>query len=272
MSRPGVPLLPIDIRLTKDKLTLISRVLSGNETAYKHVEVILDLVRKLGYKGDTLAEVKTLAMITDTALQAEDFDVAYQTSDRMVNTVLQYKASSPPGSESPEVLEAAEVCWVSCLQLGRHPEGDNTEKKMYLLGRALELCPPDKIGDILSAWRKVEEEQIEQRQEILSDRKSPEDVTRKRQTRGRTATLASKLQNLHINSPSLPSAPDAAAIASHALNRVAASLPFSIPGRERSGSRDGSQRRAGSPDVQAQARHALQRGIGWLIGADENEL
>ncbi len=147
MSRPGIRLLPIDIRLTKDKLTLISRVLSGNDTAYKHVEVILDLVRKLGYKGDTLAEVKTLAMITDTALQVEDFDVAYQTSDRMVNTVLQFKATLSPGSESPQVSEAVEVCWVSCFQLGRHPEADNTERKMYLLGRALELCPPDKIVD-----------------------------------------------------------------------------------------------------------------------------
>jgi len=77
-------------------------------------------------------------------------------------------------------------------------------------------------------------------------------------------------------SPSLPSAPDAAALASQALSRVASSFPFSVRSLNsdghRSSSRDGSERRAGSPDVQAQARHALQRGIGWLIGADDDEL
>ena len=63
MSKPGVPLLPIEIRLTKDRLGLVSRVMSSNDDAYKHAEVMLDLTRKLGYQDDPVAEVKTLAMI-----------------------------------------------------------------------------------------------------------------------------------------------------------------------------------------------------------------
>ena len=59
MSRPGIPISPIEIRLTKDRLSLVSRVLSSNNDAYKHSEVILDLVRKLGFHNDIIAEVKT---------------------------------------------------------------------------------------------------------------------------------------------------------------------------------------------------------------------
>lgn len=278
MSRPGVPITPLEIRLTKDKLGLISRVLSSNESAYKHTEVILDLMRKLGFRDDVLAEVKTLAMISDTALQAEDFDRAFDISERMVTTVLELRRNSLLGAEDPKVAEAVEVCWVACFQLGRQSEAEDLDKKMSLLGRALELCPPDKIVDILTSWRKLEAEDIDRRKEKAAGRASRVRRTANKSNgaRGRAATLASKLQNLHMPSPSLPSAPDAAALASHAFSRVAASFPFSIHGRRaedsRSRSREGSERRAGSPDVQAQARHALQRGIGWLIGADEDEL
>jgi hypothetical protein len=80
-SRPGVPLTPIEIRLTKDRLSLISRVLSSNGDSYKYKEVILELVDKLGFRGDVVARVKTLAMIADTALQAEDFTQAFATSE-----------------------------------------------------------------------------------------------------------------------------------------------------------------------------------------------
>ena len=276
MSKPGVPLSPIEIRLAKDKLSIISRVLSGNDNAYKHAEVILELVRKLGYRDDTLAEVKTLTMISDTALQMEDFEVAFQAIDRMVETVLRYRSSVPMSLEEPKVTEAIEVCWVACFQLGRHPGADDIGKRMALLGRALELCPPDKIADILTSWRNVEDENIERRRNSEDrDRRftsSREGHRKARQPRGRTATLASKLHGL--SSPALRSAPDAAAMASQAFSRVAASLPFSLAGRDRSSShsRDSSRRRAGSPDVQSQARHALSRGIGWLIGADEDEI
>lgn len=270
--------MPIEIRLTKDRLSLVSRVLSSNETAYKHTEVILDLMRKLGYRNDKLAEVKTLAMLADTALQAEDFPRAFEVSERMINTVMEFKDSSPLGADNPQVQEAVEVCWVACFQLGRQPEADDVDKKLMLLGRALELCPPDKIVDVLASWRRLETEFIEWRQEKQAERSTKNTSTLKNagQARGRTSTLASRLQGLHMPSPSLPSAPDAAALASHALSRVASSFPFSVRSRTsedcRSASRDGSERRAGSPDVQAQARHALQRGIGWLIGADEEEL
>ena len=47
-SRPGVALLPIEVRLTKDRLALVSQILASNDSAYKHIEVLLELVHKLG--------------------------------------------------------------------------------------------------------------------------------------------------------------------------------------------------------------------------------
>ena len=43
MSRPGIPISPIEIRLTKDRLSLVARVLSNNADAYKHTQVSGDI-------------------------------------------------------------------------------------------------------------------------------------------------------------------------------------------------------------------------------------
>jgi hypothetical protein len=42
----------LEIRLTKDRLTLIARILSSIDDAYKHTDVMLDIVEKLGYTRD----------------------------------------------------------------------------------------------------------------------------------------------------------------------------------------------------------------------------
>ena len=50
------------------------RVLYNN--AYEHTQVVLNLCNKLGFRGDATAEVKTLVMLADAALQEEDFSQA----------------------------------------------------------------------------------------------------------------------------------------------------------------------------------------------------
>lgn len=277
MSRPGIPISPIEIRLTKDRLSLVSRVLSSNNDAYKHTEVILDLVHKLGFRGDMVAEVKTLAMLAETALQADDFVRAYDTSETMVNTVLLLRSSHPLGSEDPSIQEASEVCWVTCFQLGCHPEFPDVHKKLALLGRALELCPAEKLPDILAAWRVLEEEDIADRRESLAARKSGArrvSAPRRRTTRvDAVASLATRLQGMQMH---IPASPNAAAFANKAFN-VAANIPFSFTGRGRTylseesdRSRSGSRTRPENAHVVSeQASRVLQKGIGWLLGADD---
>lgn len=285
MSRPGIPISPIEIRLTKDRLSLVSRVLSSNADAYKHTQVILDLVYKLGFRDDVAAEVKALAMLANTALHGEDFDRAYETSERMVDTVLKLRSSAPLGIEDPKVQEASEVCWMACWQLGRQPEFDEVEKKLLLLGRSLELCPPDRLHEVLTGWARLEKEDLENRKERLANPRSGAAVPKASRKQAISATpntassLASRLQDFRMHMPSSPlvNAEDAAALAGRTFNRVTAHFPFSVGQRDRSRSsdqetsrsRDGSRGRPESGDVSAQANRVFAKGIGWLIGADD---
>ncbi|KAF7320301.1 Sec39 domain-containing protein [Mycena kentingensis (nom. inval.)] len=258
-SSRGNALTPIEIRLTKDRLSLVSRVLSSNTDAYKHTEVILDLVRKLGLGSDIVAEVKTLAMLSDTALQAEDFERAYETSEQMVNTVLNMRGSNVD-LESPLAREASEVCWVACFQLGRQPEFDDVERKLSLLGRALELCPPEQLHDVLVAWRRLENEDYEARTERLASRRGSKRATHNKAV-SVAPSLRERLQEFHLPSPQLLNTPDAAALASRTFRSVAANFPFSVSGRGRPQSLE--------HDEETGSSRLLSKGIGWLIGADE---
>lgn len=157
-SRPGVPITPIEIRLIKDRLSLVARVLSESEDAYKYPDIILELVRKLGFKkSDIVAEVKVRAMLADAALQSEDFERAAEMAEKMVSLLGKVKALPTDVSMN----EAIEVCWHSCFQLGRQPEFQDTKRKLSLLGHSLQLCPPENMLDILAVWRRLESEYIE---------------------------------------------------------------------------------------------------------------
>jgi neuroblastoma-amplified sequence len=278
-SRPGLPISPIEIRLTKDRLSLVSRVLSSNNDAYKHTEVILDLVHKLGFRDDAVAEVKTLAMLADTALQAEDFLRAHELNEKMVDIVVNLRSSSPLTIKGSAVTEACEVCWVACFQLGRQMEFDDLEKKLSLLGRALELCPAEKLHDILAAWRRLEKDDIEIREKRLSSHDTEKGRPRPHQHTGLSSNMASslreRLQEFHMPSSPLLSTPDAAALASRTFRSVAANFPFSVShGNRPRASDDGrfhteSQRQMEREDVSVQATRVFSKGIGWLIGADE---
>lgn len=283
MSRPGIPISPIEIRLTKDRLSLVSCVLSSNADAYKHTQVILDLVHKLGFRGDPAAEVKTLAMLANTALHSEDFDRAYETSEKMVDTVLALRASSP---DDPKVLEASEVCWMACWQLGRQPEFDDVDKKLLLLGRALELCPPERLHEVLTGWARLEKDDLGHRKERLANPRGGVAVAKAPRRRAVDSTpntassLTARLQDFRMHMPSSPlvNAEDAAALAGRTFNRVTSHFPFSVGRRDhsrgsgdaRSRSREGSRTRpTNGGDLSAQAGSVFGKGIGWLIGADD---
>lgn len=319
-TRPGIPISPIEVRLTKDRLSLVSRVLSGHDDAYKHTEVILDLCYKLGFRDDAVAEVKALAMLADTALQAEDFIRAYENTIRMINIVEQHRETSTSSdTEKSRIEQMMEVCWIGCFQLGRQSEFDDLKKKMQLLGHALEFCPPEKLHDVLTVWKRLEKEDISTREEDLVQKKQlhvggkslTSSLHRHQQKHGiangsghawrhasvmtsqslntAASSLRAKLQQFHMPSPPLLSTPDAAALASRTFRSVTSSFPFSVGPRSTTPSQashreyESHQQRYGSSvgsqasdsghhrldDVQAQASKVLSKGIGWLIGADD---
>lgn len=281
-SAPGIPISPIEIRLTNDRLSLISRVLSSNNDAYKHTQVILDLGYQLGYRYDSVAELKILAMLADTALQAEDFSRAYENSERMVEVVSRLRSARSSDLDDTKWKTASEVCWIACFQLGRQSEFPELSKKMKLLGYALELCPPDKIHDILMAWRKLQSEDIDTREERLHQSHTIDSTTAAPRMKdyssiGVASSLRARLQDFHMPSPPLLSTPDAAALASRTFKSVTANFPFAVGHRgrsqasddhERSSMRSESSRQMDSEDVSSQASRAFSKGIGWLIGTD----
>lgn len=179
-SRPGIPITPIEIRHSSDRLSFISRLLSSNDDAFRHPEMILEMVNKLGYRGDKLAEVRTLAMIGDAAVSARDFERAAEMCERMVEVVERMRKVAGKGKERrpdsisvpssfgttpssstkdlPPSEEAASFAWRSCLQLGRNATFENPSRRMQVLGHALVLCPPDQISEILPVWTETEKE------------------------------------------------------------------------------------------------------------------
>ncbi|KDQ12935.1 hypothetical protein BOTBODRAFT_161149 [Botryobasidium botryosum FD-172 SS1] len=280
MSRPGVPILPLEIRMVEDRLSLVARVLSSNEDAYKHTEVILDLVAKLGFKGDIAAEIKAFAMLADSAIQAENFTKAAEICLRMVHKVADLKPSNGGARPAAGVLtssqEAVEVSWQKCFQLGRQSEYSDVRKKMILLGHALEMCPRENTLDVLAVWRRLEGEYVESQKRgggMIPDHRDHRGGRSRRRTLGSPA-LRSHPSSDHL-SPATLVGPETAAMAARTLNRVAANFPFSVGSRAqyRNGNNadpPGSTRSAGL-DVSSHAKHAFARGVGWLIGVDDEE-
>ncbi|KAF8516397.1 secretory pathway protein Sec39-domain-containing protein [Gautieria morchelliformis] len=278
VSRQGIPISPIEIRLVKDRLTLIARVLSSTEDAYKHSKVILDLMHKLGYRDDVAAEVRVQAMLAEAALQAEDFLVAGETAERMVDIVRKLSTASPTSGDAESEKEAKEVCWHSCFQLGRQTEFHDVDTKLRLLGHALELCPSEHLLDVLSVWRKLEGESLVTRREDMATRE--ENAKRQRQAPpSATASFRTSLQDLQLGTSTGITGPDAAAaaaLASRTFKTVAANFPFSVRGRHSEEGKDswdggsvGNENEGPGADVSGHAKQAFARGIGWLIGADE---
>lgn len=317
-SGPGTLITSIEIRLVKNRLSLVARVLSESEDAYKYPDIILGLVHKLGFKeGDVVAEVKVRAMLADSALQSEDFERAAEMAEKMVDLLGKVKALASPladlsvGAMEPlqnvtngnakvapgqdaSMNEAIEVCWHSCFQLGRQAEFQDIKRKLSLLGHALRLCPPENTLDILAVWRRLESEYIEARKinkrATRSERGSKKlPSAANRGTDGSLSGRSGSLFSGHLSdyAPSsehlLHQGADAAALAKQTLSRVAANFPFDLrplrAGRSASGASavqsDGDASSARSvgrsitPDVPSSARQALSRGMGWLIGDDE---
>jgi hypothetical protein len=266
-SSSGNLLTPLEIRLTKDRLTLIARILSSTDDAYKHMDVMLDIVEKLGYTKDGAhlegaagsyesAEVKVLAMLADAALQAEDFGRAVSSCERMVEGARKLRSKYPPHAMPPNydvsqdplrasVEQAIEVCWHSCFQLGRQSEFRDTHAKLRLLGFALELCPTANTLNVLGVWRRIEAEDIEARKQAVEKRKAKQESQAHR-----SVVAPSQAHNGHVNgashgtesrsrpaslamafSPLVAQAHHGQEIATNVLGRVsgfAASLPFSV--------------------------------------------
>ena len=168
-SRPGIPLTPIELRHAPDRLTYVARLLSSNDSAHKHPDMVLALVHGLGYPSGGAQEVRALAMLADAAIGAGSYPLAAEQCARAVRAVeaLRRTASRLGGGEDAEgdkakqaqadAETAADHAWRACFALGKSAWSD-APARLEALGQALTLCPPERIQDLLPTWTVLERE------------------------------------------------------------------------------------------------------------------
>ncbi|RUP51579.1 secretory pathway protein Sec39-domain-containing protein [Jimgerdemannia flammicorona] len=153
--RPGIRIMPIQIRQASNRLDLISRLLSTNPEAYRQSSRIVELARKLGYRNDRVAEIRVMAMLADAALRDEHYEVTYHMCMDLVEKGR--KAATPLGNSTTKT-EINDVSWRICYEVGKNEAYRDLEKRMTLIALALTMCPREHAVDILNVWRRLEVE------------------------------------------------------------------------------------------------------------------
>lgn len=139
--------------MSQDRLSLIARLIDSNADARRHPQVILELVDKLGFRGDKLAEIRTLALIVSACAKAGEYERAAELCEEMVGKAEAVRKSSK-GTDAQEV---ANMTWLACTRVGQSSSYQDSEKKLRLMGHALLLCPTEQVSDLLVSWRMVED-------------------------------------------------------------------------------------------------------------------
>lgn len=146
--------MPMQVRQSKDRLELISRLLASNSGAYRKSARIIDLAKKLGLQNDKTTEIRVLTMLSAAALAEDDYETSYRLCKNTLTQVLESEAEI---NNSKLKAEMKEIAWSSCFQLGKLDVYNDKAKRMELLAMALVLCPADRLSENLTAWRKLEE-------------------------------------------------------------------------------------------------------------------
>lgn len=130
----GVKVLPLQVRLRDDCLSLIKECISQCPTAYKQSTLLLELARLLRVAGDDEARRKgqVLTLLAEQALQCHDYKASYiHCQDLMA-------AGYREG-------------WDVCAQLGQCETYAQLSSRQELMAFALTHCPPANIQNLLAA-------------------------------------------------------------------------------------------------------------------------
>uniref|UniRef100_A0A8C2PVB1 NBAS subunit of NRZ tethering complex n=1 Tax=Cyprinus carpio TaxID=7962 RepID=A0A8C2PVB1_CYPCA len=129
----GVKVLPLQVRLRTDRLSLIKECISQCPTAYRQSTLLLSLARLLRVAGDDEAKRKgqVLTLLAEQALRCQDFKASYiHCQDLMA-------AGYSDG-------------WDVCAQLGQCEAYSQLSARQKLMAFALTHCPPSSIQNLLA--------------------------------------------------------------------------------------------------------------------------
>ena len=186
-----VPFRPVNIRASRDPLSLIGRVLEQDSKAYTKLDDLLDIGRnlvlsrltdqsmesngseQLDTEIDEASHRITYLAIT-AALTANDFDTAY--------SYITTRLSTSPADQSP-ANAVDDVTWRAVYAAGKyrpvhtpkslHDRIAGLSKRMDLLALALTLVPrAEALPEILAQWKWSEEEMDSLRSQALEEERA----------------------------------------------------------------------------------------------------
>ncbi|KAI8056547.1 secretory pathway protein Sec39-domain-containing protein [Gilbertella persicaria] len=157
-DRPGMTLMPIQIRQSKDRLELISKLIHTKRDMYRRHEQVLTLASKLGYGEDLLAKVKALTLMASAALVEEDYLESYKLCQIAVDAAQNAKTGKPKNYHD----QVNQNAWQICLNLGKIEAFDDVNRRLDVLSMAMTLSPPENIRDVLAVWRKLDQDKPDQ--------------------------------------------------------------------------------------------------------------
>ncbi|KAI4268902.1 MAG: hypothetical protein LQ337_007580 [Flavoplaca oasis] len=181
----GVPFQPVNIRASKDPLSLVGRILEQNPRSYTKLDDMVEIGQNLVRAGlssqgklqptdrshredDNLLESfrRITAMAIEASLSEGDFDTAYSyIVNRLSPTVSGASKVKSSPQKGQEQKDEDDISWRSAYLAGRAtPPKSSTsqssvrllEQRMELLSLALILAPSSQLAEILEVWRAVE--------------------------------------------------------------------------------------------------------------------
>ncbi|CAF9937364.1 MAG: hypothetical protein ALECFALPRED_007186 [Alectoria fallacina] len=208
----GVLFQPVNIRAHKDPMALIGKILSQNPRSYAHLDNLLEIGQNLvtagltedmheslaasDFRGDSqqqalVARRRITRMAIEAALEEDDFDTAYS---YVVNRLAaDQPRPNPADLRRDSATLRDDISWRAAYAAGCYPTSNagnsalrRLEQRMEFLSQALLLAPPSALSEVLTVWRKCEQQVIaqiaketeeEQKWDDMGDRKLPGDFT-----------------------------------------------------------------------------------------------
>ncbi|KAL8852111.1 MAG: hypothetical protein Q9221_003041 [Calogaya cf. arnoldii] len=186
----GVPSQPVNIRASKDPLSLVGKILEQNPRSYTKLDDMIEIGQSLVRAGLEPNEttglfstersdpsqdqnhklLQSARRITSMAIEASlsegDFDTAYS---YIVNRLSPTAPGPSIDDGAPQQSQAGrkedDISWRSAYLAGRTTPSKSSpsqasvrrlEQRLELLSLALLLAPPSQLGEILQVWRAVE--------------------------------------------------------------------------------------------------------------------
>ncbi|XP_040848780.1 neuroblastoma-amplified sequence isoform X2 [Ochotona curzoniae] len=142
----GVKILPLQVRLCSDRISLIKECISQSPTCYRQSSKLLSLAELLRVAGEDAEERRgqVLILLVEQALRFHDYKAANMHCQELM-------ASGYPKS------------WDVCSQLGQSEGYRDLATRQELMAFALTHCPPSSIELLLAAGSSLQTEILYQR-------------------------------------------------------------------------------------------------------------